>query len=114
MNVDYRNSKITDPSKYFAYTSPDTYPATIQYVLLSTLEAIKESNIPQKNDFSTFGGSYFRNTNGEYGGCGCGAYFLSAKEIQEYMMKDINFVNRAIKTNVIWFLPKEVADIFVF
>lgn len=114
MNVDYRNSQITDPSKYFAYTSPNTSPETIQYVLISTLEEIKKSTIPQKNDFSTCGGSYYRNTNGEYGGCGCGAHFLSAKEIQEYMMKDINFVNKAIKSNVTWFFPKEATDIFVF
>lgn len=111
---DYRDSKVTDPDKYFAYTAPRCSPPTTHYILKSDLESLKEGKIPQERDFGTGGAAYYRNTEGRYGGVACGAHFLSSKEIQEYLILDPDFVQRAIENNVTWFLPKEATDIFVF
>ena len=111
---DPRDSKVTDPNKYFAYTAPRTSPKTINYILKEDLENLKEGEIPQIDDFSCGGASYYINTDGRYGGCACTAHFLKAKEIQEYMYNDSDFIKKAIENNVTWFLPKEANEIFVF
>jgi hypothetical protein len=111
---DHRDSNEKDPDKYFAYTAPRCSPKTTFYILKTDLDSIKEGKIPQERDFGTGGAAYYRNTDGRYAGVACGAHFLSSKEVQDYMIEDAEFVQRAIENNVTWFLPKDVTDIFVF
>ena len=112
---DFRDIEETDPTKYFAYTSPSTQPKTTHYILVKDLERLMEGEIPQQRDFDTgSGASYFRNTDGKFAGTACAAHFLSAKEIQEFVAKDKKFVSKAIKSNATWFLPPIIKDIFLF
>jgi len=113
-NKDPRDIDVTDPNEYFAYTAPNCSSKVTYYVLKSTLDNLKEGNIPEKDDFSTgCGGNYFVNTNGRYGGSACAAHFLKAKEIQAYVLSDSAFVKKAIEANITWFMPENV-DLFVF
>jgi len=109
------DSYITNPDKYFAYTSPSATPPRTFYILKSDLERLKEDEIPKLSDYSTgIGASYYKDTNGRYGGTACAEHFMRAKEIQEYLLEDDEFINRAIKTDRTWFIPKVAQDIFIF
>jgi hypothetical protein len=112
---DPRDIDNTNPEDYFAYTSPNTSPTTIKYILKKDLINLKEGRLPQSDDYSTGNGAaYYRDTNGRYGGSACAAHFLSAKEIQDFLFEDDDFVHRAIEEKVTWFFPDVVRDMFVF
>ena len=112
---DSRDIDVTDPELYLAYTSPNTSPKTIRYVLKSDINGIKERKLPQRGDFSTgMQIAYYSNTNGRYAGLACTELFLRAPEIQAYLVADKEFIVKAIEQNVTWFLPQEIIDIFLF
>lgn len=112
---DYRDIDETDPDKYFGFVAPRTSPRTINYILKEDLERLIEGGIPTERDYGIGSGArYFKNTEGRFGGTACTAYFLGAKEIQEYVLTKPDFIQRAIKTGVTWFLPEAAQDIFVF
>ena len=50
---DSRNIDIINPDEYFAYTAPSTTPKTILYILKKDLENMKNSKIPQRDNFTT-------------------------------------------------------------
>lgn len=110
---DYRNINVTDPDEYFGYTAPNCSPPTTFYILKGHLEQLKEGKLPEKGDFSVGGASYYRNTNGEYGGCACKELFFRAPEIQKHLSQDKAFIEKAINAGITWFLPKDI-DMFVF
>lgn len=86
---DLRDIDVTDPELYLAYTSPNTSPKTILYVLKSDINRIKEQKLPQRGDFSTGRQiAYYSNTNGRYAGLACTELFLSAPEIQAYLVAE--------------------------
>ena len=112
---DSRDIDVTDPELYLAYTSPNTSPKTIRYVLKSDINGIKERKLPQRGDFSTgMQIAYYSNTNGRYAGLACTELFLRAPEIQAYLVADKEFIFKAIERNVTWFLPQEIIDVFLF
>ena len=111
---DSRDIDVIDPELYLAYTSPNTSPKTIRYVLKSDINVIKERKLPQRGDFSGMQIAYYSNTNGRYAGTACTELFLRAPEIQAYLVADKEFIVKAIEQNVTWFLPQEIVDIFVF
>ena len=112
---DFRDIDVTDPELYLAYTSPNTSPKTILYVLKSDIEGIKERKLPQRGDFGTgMQIAYFSNTNGRFAGIACTELFLRAPEIQAYLAVDKEFIVKAIEQNVTWFLPQEIIDVFIF
>ena len=112
---DFRDIDVTDPELYLAYTSPNTSPKTILYVLKSDIEGIKERKLPQRGDFGTgMQIAYFSNTNGRFAGIACTELFLRAPEIQAYLLADKEFIVKAIEQNVTWFLPQEIIDVFIF
>jgi len=110
---DFRDSDVTDPDAYFAFVAPRTQPKTINYVLISSLESMKNGNIPKKGEFSG-GANYYKNTEGHYGGQGSMEYFLEAPEILEWMQSDPEFIRRCIEAGALHLVPKDVQDIFVF
>lgn len=112
---DLRDIDVTDPELYLAYTSPNTSPKTIQYVLKSDIDGIKERKLPQRGDYNTGRQiAYYSNTKGRYAGTACTELFLRAPEIQAYLVADKEFIVKAIEQDVTWFLPQEIVDIFVF
>ena len=112
---DSRDIDVTDPELYLAYTSPNTSPKTILYVLKSDIDGIKERKLPQRGDFGTgMQIAYFSNTNGRFAGIACTELFWRAPEKQAYLATDKEFIVKAIEQNVTWFLPQEIVDIFVF
>ena len=112
---DPRDINIKDPEAYFAYTAPNTSRKTTEYILKKDLLRIKDCRLPQKSDYSTGGSApYYSNTNGRYAGNACAAHFLSAKEIQDYLVSDEDFVKKAVDENVTWFFPENIRDIFIF
>lgn len=113
MAYDYRNSKETDPDKYFGYTAPNCYPPTIFYILKTDLEQLKEGKLPEKGDYSVGGSCYYKNTDGDYGGSACKELFFRAPEIQSYLANDTGFIKKAVDAGITWFLPSGI-DVFVF
>lgn len=112
---DPRDIDIINPDMYLAYTSPNTSPKTINYVLKAHIDGIKERKLPNRGDFSTgLQIAYYSNTNGRYAGTACTELFLRAPEVQSYLVQDTEFIIKAINQNVTWFLPQETIDIFVF
>ena len=111
---DFRDIDVTDPELYLAYTSPNTSPKTIRYVLKSNIDDIKYRKLPQRDDSSGMHIAYYSNTNGRYAGTACTELFLRAPEIQAYLATDKEFIVKAIEQNVTWFLPKVIRDVFVF
>ena len=112
---DLRDIDVTDPELYLAYTSPNTSPKTIRYVLKSAIDGIKERKLPQRRDYNTGRQiAYYSNTKGRYAGTACTELYLRAPEIQAYLVTDKEFIVKAIEQDVTWFLPQEIVDIFVF
>ncbi len=112
---DSRDSKITDPDKYFAYSPTNVQPPTIYYVLLTDLEQMKTGKLPEgPKDFSVGGANYYKNTDGHYGGNASAAYFLFSKEVMEYLKDDKEFLHNCIKQKAIAFLSQDMIDLFLF
>lgn len=113
-NKDPRDISENNPDAYVAYTVPNTSSKITYYVLKETLENLKEGKLPEADDFSTgYGGCYYANTNGRYGGTACAAHFLKAKEIQDFLLNDPTFIKKAIESNVTWFMPEQT-NVFMF
>lgn len=110
---DSRDIDITDPDAYFAYTCASTSPTTTRYILKTDLARMMKGKIPTFDRYEG-GAAYYNNTDGKFGGTGSSTYFFRSKEIQEYVANDEEYVKRAIKEGITWFLPKEIQDIFVF
>jgi len=121
-NIDPRDIDVTDPNEYFEFTAPTISPVKVKvYMLKKALENLKTGEIPQKDDFKLPGAYYYlpgayyyMDTNGRYGGYGCKSYFFLSPEIVQYLSSDTNFVKKAIKENVTWWLPENVLSLFVF
>ncbi len=112
---DFRDSKITDPEKYFAFTPDNVQPPRQYYVLKEDLEGIKKGELPKhRMDFKGRGAAYYKNTDGRYGGTAIAAHFLFAPEVMEWLQSDPEFMRRCVDEGATAFLPKDVQDIFVF
>lgn len=112
---DYRDSNITDPEKYFAFTPDNVQPPRQYYVLIDDLERIKRGVIPKnRRDFKGYGASYFKNTEGSYGGQAVASHFLFSPEVMMWLQSDPEFMRRCVEEDAPAFLPKEVQEIFVF
>ena len=103
--------------KMFAYTSPSTSPKTINYIKQEDLDRMKNVKFPTaelSGDGGYFGADYFRNKAGKYAGNATFSHYLKANEIILYLIKDEEFVARAMKENATWFLPNDIKEMFVF
>lgn len=110
MNLDeYRCSRVTVPGEYnndyFSFVDPRIFSRhkAVVYIRKEDLESLKKGAIPEYDNFSIPGYTYYSDTNGRFAGYAHKGYFFNSPEIVNYLMSDSDFVNRAIKENITWF-----------
>jgi hypothetical protein len=114
----FRDSKITDPNMYFAYTPLNTSPPKLQYVLISDIELLKNGPIPDGPNDDLHPDlkekTYYSNNTGKYAGTTMAARLMYSPEIMAYLQKDEDFIKRCIAEGKIDFFPEDIKELFFF